>query len=96
MSVKSLSETREAVYDCLFDELQDSTHSKEMEKAIADYTSDRMKTVVQTSTSAEVHFTRAFMEPNEKLANSIQATAVLGESSSFMWELAPTFFRVLM
>jgi hypothetical protein len=59
-------------------------------------TSDRMKTVVQTSTSAEVHFTSAFMEPNEKLANNIQATAVLGESLSFMWELAPTFFKVPM
>lgn len=44
-TVKSLSETREAVYDCLFAELQDSTHAKEMEKAIADYTSDRMKTM---------------------------------------------------
>ena len=47
-TVKSLNETREAVYDCLFKEFQDVTHAKGMEKAIADYTSNRMKTVYPT------------------------------------------------
>ena len=44
-SVKTLNDTRETVYERLFEELKSSEHAKCMEKAIADYTSDRMKTV---------------------------------------------------
>jgi DNA-directed RNA polymerase subunit M/transcription elongation factor TFIIS len=42
-AVKSLKETREIVYDRLFETLQSTEFSKSMEKAIADYTSKRMK-----------------------------------------------------
>jgi len=64
-----------------------------MKKIATAITIDLTKTIDQTSASGEAHFTRAFMDPNEKLANSIQATADLGESS-FMWALAPIFSPV--
>ncbi len=44
-------------------------------------TSERTKIIIQTSAFTDVHFTNAFIVPNEILPNIIHKTATLGEST---------------